>query len=101
MGINEDSERTSIGKEAVLVYGCDDGIHLYRGLENTYIKQTGTMEGMVYRFTLKRSPDNSTIVYSELGKTTAGKNAPFRDMGGIHDGNNVIAACASALYILQ
>ena len=100
MGRNEDSKRTSIGKKAVLVDRCHDGIHLYRGLENTYIKQTGTTEGMDYRFTLKRSPDNSAVVYSELGKTTTGKYAPFRDMGCIHDGDNVIAACASSLYIL-
>lgn len=56
---------------------------------------------MVYRFTLKRPPYNSTIVDGEFGKAAAGKDASLRDGEAIHDGDYIVTSSASALNIPQ
>lgn len=80
MSRDKESQGTSLGKEALGVDRVDDSIH---------------------SLSLERSPHDGAVADGELGETVARKNATLRDVKRIHDGNDIIAASAGTLNILQ
>lgn len=56
---------------------------------------------VTYGFALEGPPDNCAVSNNELSQAAAGKNASFRDVESIHDGNYVVVSRAGALNILQ
>lgn len=54
-----------------------------------------------YGLTLKGSPYNSAVSNSKLSQATAGQDATFGDVKGIHDGDDEVSASACTLDVLQ
>jgi hypothetical protein len=80
MGRDKESQGASLRKEALRV----DGVH-------------DSVDGLA----LERSPDDGAVADGKLCQAIAGQDFAFGDVKGIHDGDDVVAASAGALDILE
>jgi len=58
-------------------------------------------ERNAHRLALERSPNYGTVANRELGQSAAWENAAFRDIKGVHDGDDIVASSAGSLNIPQ
>jgi hypothetical protein len=94
---DEEGQGTSVSKEANLVDGGDNSIHLNQHELKLYI----TFQADSHGFALERSPNYSAISNGKLGQTTTWEDTTLGDIEGIHDCDNEVSTSASSLNILQ
>jgi len=97
---HEYRERTNVNKEAIIHHRADDTIELGSRISKTdHLTALHVPDSTTYRFALEWSPHYGTIVDGVLCEPIAGHNAPFRDIIGIHNTDNVEVAGIRAFNI--
>ncbi len=76
---DKESQRASLGKEALRVDRVNDGVD---------------------SLALERSPDDGAVTDGKLGQAVTGQDFALGDVKGVHDGDDVIAAGAGTLDVL-
>lgn len=99
MGRHEQTQRSSLGKEALRIDRVDNSINLGLRQNATCISEDKPWI-YPYRLALEWSPHDRAVPYGELGQSIAGKDASFGDIKGVHDGDDVVVASAGALDVL-
>lgn len=97
VGGHKDSQRTSFGKEAVLIHRDHDGIDLGM-LSNA--RSDKALSRYPYRLALEGPPNNSPISDCELGQPISRQNTPLGNIECVHDGYDVVAPCACTLDVV-
>lgn len=99
---DEEAQGAGLGEESVRVDREDDRVNLNSfGLASEFLRIAFSSSRATYHFALEGTPDHGAVADDELGQAASGENLALRNVEGVHDGDDVVAALAGSLNISQ